>query len=392
MTQCCATSSNAGQQLRVLLPLLPVAAWQATHPRIDLPPCRAQSVSQLGHPLSAGTAMVPAPTQLMVAALQPYDIVFCIFHDLAHIGDLVADVIYDYVAAQPQPGPLIAVVQNNHFPLRFHHMLTTACSVTAHYALCIMWLCVICLHVVCACCVAVCHVLCTMCGCRAAERPLRVHGKPDQGCHRKGCHAALLLQVLPATPTPLLCSNSSLPLATPVPRPRPSACHRDPLVSRQAMTAIPFGSKGHSFSIVTGSEGKSQRGEDDRIQEGGGSHDSHGEPKRPAQERATTDAVPMVSRARLCTTPVVEASFVMTMANRTRPRQSHSFALAPPLLLPLALASSLCAFPSCLRQLPLQVPPPLCALPSPSSLQQREGSHKVVHSKNRQKGLKAADQ
>jgi hypothetical protein len=61
---------------------------------------------------SAGGYADTSQTDPMIPSLQPYDTVFCVLHALARIGDLIVDLLYDFIASQSQPAPLIALVRS----------------------------------------------------------------------------------------------------------------------------------------------------------------------------------------------------------------------------------------------------------------------------------------
>jgi hypothetical protein len=60
---------------------------------------------------STGGYADAAQTNPMVQSLQPYDTVFCMLHALSHIGNLILDLLFDFVASQSQPAPLVALVR-----------------------------------------------------------------------------------------------------------------------------------------------------------------------------------------------------------------------------------------------------------------------------------------
>jgi hypothetical protein len=60
---------------------------------------------------SAGGYTDATKTDPMVPHLQPYDVVFCVLHALARIGDLIIDLLYDFISSYSQPAPLVAQVR-----------------------------------------------------------------------------------------------------------------------------------------------------------------------------------------------------------------------------------------------------------------------------------------
>ncbi|ELR17120.1 uncharacterized protein ACA1_057560 [Acanthamoeba castellanii str. Neff] len=59
---------------------------------------------------SCGSYLDASNTAPMVISLHPYNMVFCMLHTLCHVGKLMANLIYNYIASQVNPTPLFTQI------------------------------------------------------------------------------------------------------------------------------------------------------------------------------------------------------------------------------------------------------------------------------------------
>jgi hypothetical protein len=162
---------------------------------------------------SCGGYLDASNTAPMVVSLRPYDVVFCVLHALCRVGELVADLIYDYVASQVNPAPLFTQVQN-----------VLLGPVSLHFS-----------HA------SVVKQLNSILELGRVHLTMDVASKPAQGWHLKGSHAALLLKV--STPLLIFLISSSHTavcapdLCTPWPRSGAGGSHHG--MHRRSSSCVP---------------------------------------------------------------------------------------------------------------------------------------------------------